>query len=106
MTETEQPVVLDSSQKSKKGKHTNTFTKSAITRLARRAGVKSLSEDCYPIIRNLIRSKLEELTRVMDIVNSEHQTKTLMVEDVYEALSLLGVNFTQSSDLGASTRAK
>lgn len=82
------------------------ITKPSITRLARRAGVKSVSDECFNIVRNLIATEIEEILRLAMIVNSEHQTKTLMPEDVYEALSFNGVNLAQSGDIGTSTCSK
>jgi len=76
-----------------------TLTKPSLTRMARRAGVKSLSDDCFEPIRNLIGIKLSELIKTSIIVNSEHQTKTIMPTDIYHALHLLNYNVTQSSDL-------
>ena len=81
------------------------ITKPSITRLARKAGIKSISEDCFETIRNLVDEKLKEVISVMLIVNAEHNTKTLMVPDVYESLRLLGYNMTESSDIGKSTYA-
>jgi histone H3/H4 len=75
----------------------------AITRLARRAGVKSISDDCFAVIRAVMVQRLEEVLRKAVIINEEHQTKTLMKEDVYEALSLSGENLTRSDFLGTST---
>lgn len=75
------------------------LTKPALTRIARRAGIKSLSDDCFDTIRNLIGIKLTEVIRVIAIVNSEHQTKTIMPNDVYQALHLLNYNVTESNDL-------
>lgn len=82
------------------------ITKPSITRLARRAGVKSVSDDCFFTIRNLIFNRLNEIILSSLIVNSEHQTKTLMSDDIYDACSLLGINVTQSNDLGTSTCSK
>jgi histone H3/H4 len=82
------------------------ITKPSITRLARRAGVKSISDNCFDTIRDLIGYRLEEVISASLIVNSEHQTKTLMAEDVYEALRLLNYNVTQSTDMGKSTCSK
>jgi len=82
------------------------ITKPSITRLARRAGVKSVSDDCFNTIRSLIDNHLDELVKASLVVNSELQTKTLMSENVYDSLSLLGYNVTQSSDLGTATCAK
>lgn len=82
------------------------ITKPSITRLARRAGVKSLSDDCFDPIRYIISSKLDEIIKAALVVNSEHQTKTLMTEDIYDAFTLLKHNLTQSNDLGTTTCSK
>lgn len=82
------------------------ITKPSITRLARQAGVKSLSDECYNNIRNLITLYLTEVVAAALIVNSEHNTKTLMPEDVYEALRLRGYNVAQSHELGTTTCSK
>lgn len=82
------------------------ITKPSITRLARRAGIKSLSDDCYNSVRSLIEVYLDEIITAALIVNSEHNTKTLMSEDIYEALRLRGYNVTQSHELGTTTCAK
>lgn len=82
------------------------ITKPSITRLARRAGVKSVSDECFSPIRLLIAGHLDELVRAALVVNSEHQTKTLMSDDVYDSLELIGSNVTHSSDLGTSTCSK
>jgi histone H3/H4 len=82
------------------------ITKPSITRLARRAGVKSLSDECYNNIRNIVHTQLTNIIIAALVVNSEHNTKTLMPEDIYEALRLRGHNVTQSTELGTSTCAK
>lgn len=82
------------------------FTKPDITRLARSAGVKSVSEDSFDIIRQLIDRELREVIKLTLIVNSEHQTKTLMGNDVYNAVSFRGTNMTQSSELSVNTCPK
>lgn len=78
----------------------------SITRLARRAGVKSISDKCFNLISILINRELSRLVDVILLVNDEHQTKTIMTEDVYQALKLMDFNFTQSNDIGTSTRSK
>lgn len=82
------------------------ITKPSITRLARRAGVKSLSEECYNNIRGIVNAELSDIIIASLVVNSEHNTKTLMPEDIYEALRLRGHNVTQSTELGTATCAK
>ena len=75
------------------------LSKPCILRLARMAGVKSLSDDCYPTIRNLIGMKLNEIISNVIIVNDCHQTKTVMSSDVYKALELSGILIAESTCL-------
>ena len=82
------------------------ITKPSITRIARRAGIKSMAEDCFPYIRALIFSRLDNVIRDALIINSERQTKTLMPDDIYDTLALSGVNLAQSHELGTSTIGK
>ena len=82
------------------------ITKPSITRLARRAGIKSISDECYNSIRTITEDYLTDIIQASIIVNSEHNTKTLMQDDVYEALRLCGHNVAQSSELGTSTCSK
>lgn len=89
-----------------KNKTMEYITKPSITRLARRAGVKSVSEDCFIPISFLIENHLNELIEAALIVNCEHQTKTMMSDDIFEAFRLIGQNITQSNDLCTSTCSK
>jgi histone H3/H4 len=82
------------------------ITKPSINRLARRSGVKSLSDDCYDTIRNLIGMELDNIVKNVIVVNSQNQTKTIMVKDVYDTLHLMGYNITESFDLNTSSCEK
>lgn len=72
------------------------ITKPSINRIARRAGVKSLSDECYDTIRNLMGMELNNIIKNVLVVN---QTKTIMVKDVYDTLQLMNHNVAQSNDL-------
>ena len=80
------------------------ISKPSITRLARQSGIKSLSEDCFETIRNVIDDKIDEIVKTILVVNSEHQTKTIMVNDLYEALQLLNYNVAESTDLNSKNK--
>ena len=75
------------------------FTKPSIIRLARQAGVKNISEDVYDEIRKIINKKLNEIIQIALIVNDEKQTKTLLVDDLIDALKLSGEYISKSEDL-------
>ncbi len=79
------------------------ITEPSIGRIARKAGVKSMSSKCYDTVRDLIEAKLGEVAIAMLVVNSERQTKTIMVDDVYDALALLGHSMTESELIGTKT---
>lgn len=75
------------------------ITKPSLTRLARRGGVKSLSDDCFDTVRNLIGLKLENIIETIVIVNSSSQTKIITLEDVYKSFHILNCNITESNYL-------
>ncbi len=79
------------------------FSKPSLQRLARKSGVKSMSEDCYSTIRNLIGIKVNNIIENLLIVNSQKQTKTIMVDDLIETLQIMNINITKSNDLNIST---
>ena len=72
------------------------ITKPSINRLARRAGVKSLSNDCYDTIRNLIGMELNNIIKTVVVVS---QTKTILPKDVHESLKLMNYNIPESTEL-------
>ena len=75
------------------------FTKPSITRLARRAGVKSMSHVCVDTIRSLIGVELNEIIRMAVILNEQNSTKTVMTDDVYNALKFLDMNIARSDEM-------
>lgn len=79
------------------------LTKPSLIRLARCAGVKSLSENCYDVLRKLVDDKMEEVIRIAMISNSLKHTKTLTAEDLQDALSLMGTKLTESNCIGKNT---
>ncbi len=82
------------------------FTKPAIYRIARAAGVKSMADDCTETIRNIIGMELNNILEITLIVNAERQTRTIMSDDVYTALKFLGYNLAHSDDLSTSACSK
>jgi len=79
------------------------ISKPAITRLARKAGIKSMSDDCVTTIRNIIGMELSRTLNVVFVVNEQRNTKTIMPDDVFDALSLRGYSLTKSEQFGKST---
>jgi histone H3/H4 len=76
------------------------MTKRAITRLARQAGVKSISDNCFDFIRSLVGIQLKEIMDAAFILSSQTQSKTIMTDHIYDALRILGYNVTQSNNIG------
>ena len=82
------------------------ITKPSILRLAKRAGIKSLSEDSYDSIINIINNNMTDLIKVILIVNSENNNKIINKNDVYNSLNLEGYNVSYSNELSRNTFTK
>jgi histone H3/H4 len=82
------------------------ITKASLTRLARRAGVKSISKECYKNFRALLVQRMEIVLQTILLISEERQTKILTTLDVYNALNLMGENITCSEELGTMTIEK
>jgi len=82
------------------------IAKPGLTRLARKAGVKSLSDNSYPLLYGIMDTLLAEILTTSLIVTSEHNTKTLMDGDIYAAMHISGYNVAESSELGTTTYPK
>ena len=76
------------------------ITKPSLQRIARQAGIKSMSDDCVDIIRTLLHAKTAEICDIL--ILQKNCTKTIMVGDVYAALQTLNVNLARSDNLGQS----
>lgn len=75
------------------------ITKPGVIRLARQAGIKSIADDCHDVVRGLIEAELSRVISGILVANDERSTKTIMVEDVYNAFNLNGVNLVQTDCL-------
>ena len=49
-------------------------------------------------LKHLVAMKLDEILSTTLIVNSQHATKTIMPDDVYEAFSLCGINVARTEE--------
>jgi len=70
----------------------------SLNRLSKRAGVKTLSNDAYPIIHSILSNKIHEISDLVKSVNDEHGTKNIMAKDLQKALEIAGVNLTMKKD--------
>lgn len=73
------------------------ITKPSITRIARKSGIKSMSDDCFPAINEIIKEMVTEIIKTSLIINNR---KTLMTDDIYKAIRMNGDKITESSVLG------
>lgn len=70
--------------------------KQCILNIARRAGIKTISDDCYETIRNIMGIKLCELAKHVEIVNTQKGTKTISNDIIAESLKLQGKRVTNT----------
>ena len=81
---------------------TDFITRPSISRLSRKAGVKSLSDDTYPIIYDFLESETEEIIKFVSVLNDEQSTKTIMSDDLVKALKICGYHVAQSQELNST----
>ena len=58
------------------------INKTCILRLARKAGIKNLSSDAYPLIEKIIREEIENIMNGIKVANNESGTKTVLYRDL------------------------
>lgn len=82
------------------------ITKPSIIKLARKAGVKNISEECIEPIRQLIISDVSEIITNCLVINNVKNTKTILLDDLHETLKIMGYNVAKSDDLNNMTMVK
>jgi len=81
---------------------TKSITAPALQRLARQGGVKTMSNECVDVIRNLILMKAGIICDAVIVVNNQGGTKTIMPSDIYNALEYLGIRLAKAEKFGES----
>ena len=79
------------------------ITNPSLYRLARQAGVKTMSSDCTDVLRTLLKLRTDEISKSVIVLNKQSGTKTIMPNDVYAAMNLMGINLTKSEAMGETT---
>ena len=79
------------------------ITQPSLYRVARQAGVKTMSSDCTDVLRKLLERRADEICKSIIIVNKQSGTKTIMPNDVYAAMNITGINLTKSDVMGETT---
>ena len=79
------------------------ITKPSLERLARCAGIKTSALPVTDVMRDLLTSKAREICKTILIVNQQSGTRTIMPQDAYDALDLMGVKLTKTENMGDST---
>ena len=78
------------------------FTRPSLLKIARKAGIKSLADDCYHLIDTMMIDRIEKLVREGILVNKVRGGKVLTAEDVQVAAHLRGQNVTSGDALSFS----
>ena len=65
------------------------ITKKSIKKLSQSAGIKTLSDDCYDLIREIIETKVKEVVKNSSIIMTEDKnSKTLTPLYISQALDI------------------
>jgi len=68
------------------------ISKQGIIRLARKAGVKSLSNKCVNVLKEIMCERIEELLKIMIIFNENKSNKIILLDDLVKTLEHEGIN--------------
>ena len=72
------------------------ISKSSIKRIARKSGVKNISDDCYITIYDNIDKMINDIIKSAIIINNGQNTKTLMLDDIYNSFEMNGYKIAKS----------
>ena len=61
----------------------------ACMRLCKRAGIKSISKSSHKYIKDMIDTKINDVLRMANIIITQNNSKTILSEHMYEAISLV-----------------
>ncbi len=68
--------------------------KKSLKKMAEHAKIKSLTDDCYDLIRQIIQNEVENIYKASVIIqNNDSTKKTLLPKHVQLALDFKGRNF-------------
>lgn len=79
---------------------TEKVSKPSLTRLARKAGVKSLSDECFPLLNKIIDARIEDILKISHVLMEERDGRIILERDCYDAVSILGEEMGRSDHLG------
>lgn len=72
------------------------ISKSSIKRIARKSGIKNISDDCYITIYDNIDKMINDIIKSAIIINNGQNTKTLMLDDIYNSFEMNGYKIAKS----------
>lgn len=76
------------------------ISKPSLTRLARKAGIKSLSDDCFPVLNTIIQNRLKDILRISHVLMEQRNGRVILERDCYDSVSILGEEMGRSDHLG------
>ena len=76
------------------------ISKPSLTRLARKAGIKSLSDECFPLLNSIIDSRIEDILKISHVLMEQREGRIILERDCYDAVSILGEEMGRSDHLG------
>ncbi len=82
------------------------ITKPSIIKIARKAGIKNISDECIEPIRQQIHKDIFDIINHCVIINEVKGTKTILLDDLNDALRFMGHNVAKSDELSCSSLSK
>lgn len=74
--------------------------------MGRKAGIKSMSIECVPIIRNFVNNQIRDIMSGLDLICESNDRKVITENDLVLLMELNGENFALSSKIGTKVLGK
>lgn len=74
------------------------ISSTSLLRLSHRAGIKTMTEDCYEVINEIVRHKMNQIIDISSKISDDRRKKMIMPDDVHFSLNMLGINVVKMAE--------
>jgi histone H3/H4 len=74
------------------------ISSTSLLRLSHRAGIKTMTEDCYEVINEIVRHKMNQIIDISSKISDDRRKKMIMPDDIHFSLNMLGINVVKMAE--------
>ncbi len=77
------------------------ISSTSLLRLSHKAGIKTMTEDCYEVINEIVKYKVNQIIDISSKISDDRKKKMIMPDDLHFALNILGINVVKMAEPSA-----